>query len=1046
MTNPVGQTWKYEYDVRGDKTAEIDPEGNKRTWTYNEDSQEISETSPRGNVSGAEASKFTTTIERDAQGRPITVTEPGPPSPEHEPTREAATNTAPPAITGLAAEGQALSTNNGEWRTGLPLTYTYQWESCDSLGMACTPIVGAVHASYEPTAIDVGNTVRVVVVATSAAGSTSSTSNVSGTISGREESSNAGPTYVAQFAAGGSGAGEISSPWGMATDSSGDVWIADSGNNRVEEFSAEGSYMRKFGTNGPEPGQFKYPEGIAVEPSGTVVVSDSNDDRIEEFTQEGTFIRTFGTAGAEAGEIQDPEGIGVNSEGDIFVADRDNHRIDEFTEEGEYLRSIGAEAGEGQLEEPSDVAVAPDGDLLVSDVGTDRIEEFTQAGAYIRKFGDHGDGAGQLESPWRLAIGPDEDVWVVNTEDHRVEVFSLAGEYLFQFGSEGSGEGEFAYPIAIAGYGSNVYVVDGEHERIERWSYDAAPANGSAPNISGEAVAGQTLSASTGTWVAHPAPSYAYQWQACNEHGEECHDVEGATGKTYEAGDSDLGAKLRVAVTATNSAGSASAYSAPTSVVVSPSAPSNVSAPAIGGTMQQDHSLDVSDGSWTATPEPSYSYQWQRCSSLGEDCADISGATQSAYVANYSDVGHKLRVVVTATNVAGEASSYSALTELIAPLVRQTKYTYDAAGDLETVTDAYGATTIYTYNAENQPIKVQQPDGTTTETEYNAEGQVISETNGDGRTTRYARNELGQVTEVIEPGDRKTIKEYDAEGNPASVTAPSGKTAGYTYNAGGELTKISYSDEHTPTTEYSYNDEGNMTSMTDGTGTTTYKYDQLGRLTEVTDGHGEAVNYEYNLADQQTKIIYPNGKSVERGYDNDGRLHSVTDWIGNTTTFSYDPDSNLTATKFPAATEEEDTYTYDDADQPSEVTMAKNTETLASLAYVKDDNEQITGTISKGLPGEEEQEYAYYLGDRLAKAGSTAYQYDHAGNITRQGEASMPYNDAEQTRSQRQHHLQLQRRRPTNRSHAEHRPSNHLRLQPGWRAHRDQPGRRGLDI
>ena len=76
MTNSLKHTWKYEYDSAGDKTAEIDPEGDKRTWGYNEDSQETSMVSPRGHVKAGEESKYTTTTERDAQGRPIKITDP----------------------------------------------------------------------------------------------------------------------------------------------------------------------------------------------------------------------------------------------------------------------------------------------------------------------------------------------------------------------------------------------------------------------------------------------------------------------------------------------------------------------------------------------------------------------------------------------------------------------------------------------------------------------------------------------------------------------------------------------------------------------------------------------------------------------------------------------------------------------------------------------------------------------------------------------------------------------------------------------------------
>jgi RHS repeat-associated protein len=76
VTNPLEHTWKYEYDSKGDRTAEVDPEGNKWTWEYNEDSQEIATVSPRGNISEGKPAEFTTKTERNALGRPLTVTDP----------------------------------------------------------------------------------------------------------------------------------------------------------------------------------------------------------------------------------------------------------------------------------------------------------------------------------------------------------------------------------------------------------------------------------------------------------------------------------------------------------------------------------------------------------------------------------------------------------------------------------------------------------------------------------------------------------------------------------------------------------------------------------------------------------------------------------------------------------------------------------------------------------------------------------------------------------------------------------------------------------
>ena len=75
-TDPLGRTTSFEYDSYGDLKAETNPAGDKTTWTYDEDGRLIAEVSPRGNEEGAKASEFETEIERDAQGRPLTVTDP----------------------------------------------------------------------------------------------------------------------------------------------------------------------------------------------------------------------------------------------------------------------------------------------------------------------------------------------------------------------------------------------------------------------------------------------------------------------------------------------------------------------------------------------------------------------------------------------------------------------------------------------------------------------------------------------------------------------------------------------------------------------------------------------------------------------------------------------------------------------------------------------------------------------------------------------------------------------------------------------------------
>jgi hypothetical protein len=103
----------------------------------------------------------------------------------------------------------------------------------------------------------------------------------------------------------------------------------------------------------------------------------------------------------------------------------------------------------------------------------------------------------------------------------------------------------------------------------------APPASTAPPVISGTAVNGQTLSTSSGSWSGATPMTYGYQWQRCDSAGSSCSDVVGATATTYSLGSTDVGATLRVAVSATNTAGSATSQSATTAVVSDPtSAPS----------------------------------------------------------------------------------------------------------------------------------------------------------------------------------------------------------------------------------------------------------------------------------------------------------------------------------------------------------------------------------------------------------------------------------------------------------------------------------------
>jgi hypothetical protein len=191
----------------------------------------------------------------------------------------------------------------------------------------------------------------------------------------------------------------------------------------------------------------------------------------------------------------------------------------------------------------------------------------------------------------------------------------------------------------------------------------ATPSNTSPPTITGTAVSGETLTASEGSWTGTPPLSPpAFQWLRCDAAGDACTDIAGQTGSTYVVvAPADVGATLRVRETRTNAEGSDSAQSAQTAVVTEQTAPVNTGEPLISGSAVEGSTLTTSDGTWTGT-SLDYDYQWVRCGADGglpdgSNCPTIAGATAASYTLTASDIGHRLRVQVTASNDTGSATA-----------------------------------------------------------------------------------------------------------------------------------------------------------------------------------------------------------------------------------------------------------------------------------------------------------------------------------------------------------------------------------------------------
>jgi RHS repeat-associated protein len=275
----------------------------------------------------------------------------------------------------------------------------------------------------------------------------------------------------------GSGLGQFKEPTAIAINqSTGGVYIADLGNDRIEQLNAKGEYVRTWGKEGSEHGQFQNPAGVAVDSSGNVWVADFGNNRVQEFSSEGVFKAAYGTYGSGEGQFHWPVGIAFSG-GNMYVVDQDNSRVEELSMTGEYKGQFGSKgSGNGQFSTPYGIATDPtSGDLYVVDYGNSRVEKFSPSGTYLGQFGSKGSGGGQFNGLERAAVNSAGDVFVPDAGNDRVQ------EWIPTItGNEGARDTKTIYYTSAA---NSEYAACGEHPEWANLVCEERPA--AQPETSG---------------------------------------------------------------------------------------------------------------------------------------------------------------------------------------------------------------------------------------------------------------------------------------------------------------------------------------------------------------------------------------------------------------------------------------------------------------------------------------------------------------------------------------------------------------------------------
>lgn len=313
----------------------------------------------------------------------------------------------------------------------------------------------------------------------------------------------------------------LSTPYGVAVDAIGNVYIADHGNHRIRKVAyttgiittiagtGTGGYVAAHDGGPATAAQIQFPRGITVDLSGNVVFSDYGNNRIRKINTTTGIITTIAGIGgppsyvaaddgglATAAHLGYPWGVVYDAAGNLYIADNQNCRVRKVTPAGIistfagtgtcFISGDNGPATNAQLQYPTGVAVDGAGNIYIADDGNNRIRKVNTsniitslAGSPV--YGFSGDGgpstAAQLYYPRGVAADGPGNVYVTDMNNNRIRKINIFGNiYTYAGTGAASFGGDGGVPAAAAinhptGFALDVahgkfYISDNENNRV----------------------------------------------------------------------------------------------------------------------------------------------------------------------------------------------------------------------------------------------------------------------------------------------------------------------------------------------------------------------------------------------------------------------------------------------------------------------------------------------------------------------------------------------------------------------------------------------------
>ena len=305
----------------------------------------------------------------------------------------------------------------------------------------------------------------------------------------------------------------LAGPWGIAVDKSGNLYIADNGNNRIRMVTAStgivstiagSSTVGYSGDGGPATqATFKLPTGIAIDLSGNLYIADTYNHVIRKINTSGIIGTVAGNSqagyGGDNGQatkalLLTPRGVAVGASGDLYIADTGNERIRYVNTSGVIATIAGTGtagfSGDGSaataamLSNPIGVALDASSNVYVADSDNNRIRRFALGGTVTTFAGTTnsvGDGGPSTEArvePWGVAVDSVGNLYIADRSEQRVRKVTPSGTITTVAGTGQTGYGGDNGPgtaavlstpndVALDSAG-NVYIADQGNARIRR--------------------------------------------------------------------------------------------------------------------------------------------------------------------------------------------------------------------------------------------------------------------------------------------------------------------------------------------------------------------------------------------------------------------------------------------------------------------------------------------------------------------------------------------------------------------------------------------------